>query len=223
MSLPQKTVLLTGASKGIGKATRELLSSSGQYTILAPTRQEMQLDDAASVDRYMREHGRVDILINNAGLNILKPIDQIDDESVRLMMSVNLESPLRLIRHVSGYMKQQKYGRIVNISSIWSMRSKEYRTLYSMAKTGLNGMTRALARELGPYGILVNSVCPGYVDTEMTRKNVPPEEQARIAETIPLGRFAQPGEIARCIRFLISEENTYINGQTLVIDGGFLA
>jgi len=220
---PKKTVLITGASRGIGKAIYDALAQSGLYAILAPTRQDMNLSDSESIERYMQNIPGVDIVINDAGINILKAVDEADDDSLGQMMSVNLEAPLRIIRHVVPHMKSQKYGRIINISSIWGVRSKELRVLYSMTKFGLNGMTRALARELGSYNILVNSVCPGYVNTEMTRKNVPLNEREMIEKTIPLGRFAEPEEIARFTKFLISDENTYITGQTLVIDGGFLA
>lgn len=223
MSATMRTVLVTGASRGIGKAIRDVLADTGQYTILAPTRQEMSLDDPESIERYLQEAPDVDILINNAGINILKPVDEIDDESLRQMLSVNLEAPLRLISRVVPYMKSQIFGRIVNISSIWGVRSKELRTLYSTTKSGLNGITKALARELGAYNILVNSVCPGYVNTELTQKNVSPQEQEIIKKTIPLGRFAEPNEIATFIKFLVSDENNYITGQILVIDGGFLA
>ena len=120
-------------------------------------------------------------------------------------------------------MKRIKFGRIVNVSSIWGIRSKEKRTLYSAAKFGVNGITKALARELGPYNILVNSICPGYVDTSLTQKNISYEEQIKIKAEIPLRRFADPNEIAESIAFLIDKRNTYITGHTLIIDGGFLA
>lgn len=223
MRTSKKKVLITGASRGIGKAIYDTLAATGQYVILAPTRQEMNLDDPESIENYLQKHSGVNILINNAGINILKTIEEIDDDSLRQMLQVNVEAPLRLIRRVVPYMKAQTFGRIINISSIWGIRSKELRTLYSMTKSGLNGITKALARELGPYNILVNSVCPGYVNTELTRKNVPPSEQKLIKKTIPLGRFAETKEIALFVKFLISEENTYITGQSLIIDGGFLA
>lgn len=220
---PKRTVLITGASRGIGKAIRNTLMETGLYMILAPTRQEMNLDNHESIEHYMQSISGVDILVNNAGVNILKTVDKIDDDSFKQMMSVNLEAPLRIIQNVVPHMKTQRYGRIINISSIWGLRSKERRLLYSITKFGLNGMTKALARELGAYNILVNSVCPGYVNTELTQKNVPQSEQKIIKKTIPLGRFAEPSEIARFISFLVSDENTYITGQVLVIDGGFLA
>lgn len=218
-----RSVLITGASRGIGKAIRDVLTAARQYTLWEPTRQEMDLEDGASIDRYLGGIPGIDILVNNAGINILAEAGEIDDDAFHKMVMVNLEAPLKIIRRVVPHMKSQKFGRIINISSIFGVRSKELRTLYSMTKFGLNGITRALAREFGGYNILVNSVCPGYTNTELTRKNVPPSEQDQIRKTIPLGRFAEPEEIALFVKFLISPENTYITGQTLVIDGGFLA
>jgi len=223
MGTMKKTALITGASRGIGKALHDVLLDAGRYTVLAPTRREMNLNNPESIEDYLQEVPGVDILINNAGINILKAVDQIDDNSLHQMLSVNLEAPLRLIRKIVPHMKSNMFGRIVNISSIWGIQSKELRTLYSMTKFGLNGITKALGRELGEYNILVNSVCPGYVNTELTQKNIPSHEQEIIKKTIPLGRFAEPEEIAKFIKFLISDENSYITGQVLVIDGGFLA
>lgn len=220
---PDKTVLITGASRGIGRAIHQTLVETGLHRILAPTRKDMDLNDPKSINRYLQGIPGVDILINNAGINILEEVDEINDDSLKQMLAVNLEAPLRIVRGVVPHMKSQKYGRIVNISSIWGLRSKEMRTLYSMTKFGLNGMTKALARELGPYNILVNSVCPGYVNTELTQKNIGPNERQLIRKAIPLCRFAEPSEISAFIKFLVSAENTYITGQLLVIDGGFLA
>jgi 3-oxoacyl-[acyl-carrier protein] reductase len=218
-----RKVLITGASRGIGKSIRETLATVPEYVILAPSRSELDLRDMRSLERYARANPGVDILVNNAGINLLRTIEAIDDQAFAEMIAVNLQGPLTLIRELVPNMKRQGFGRIVNISSIWGVRSKESRTLYSSTKFALNGATRALARELGGDGILVNAVCPGYVNTELTRTNVPPAEQEAIKRTIPLGRFAEPEEVARLVRWLVSEENTYLTGQALVIDGGFLA
>lgn len=219
----KRAVLVTGGSRGIGKAIVEVLRQTGDYDVLAPSRQEMNLSDVSSIEAYIRARPAVDILVNNAGINLLRPLEAIDDGAFSEMISVNLRGPLAAIREVAPHMKSRRYGRIVNVSSIFGVRSKERRGLYSMTKFGLNGLTHALARELGADGILVNSVCPGYVNTELTKANVPPADQEAVQKQIPLARFAEPEEIARFVRFLISEENTYITGQTLIIDGGFLA
>ncbi|MCK9373407.1 MAG: SDR family oxidoreductase [Sulfuricurvum sp.] len=218
------TVLITGASKGIGKAIADLLKeSSTTYDLLTPSHYDLDLSCRESIRTYCQKHPNIDILINNAGINILGAVDSISDSDMDVMLGTNLIGPLALIREVVPAMKNGGYGKIVNISSIWGIRSKENRSLYSATKFALNGVTKALARELGGYNILVNSVCPGYVNTELTQKNVPQEEQTKIKATIPLGRFAEPDEIARTVAFLISRNNSYITGQTIIIDGGFLA
>lgn len=216
-------VLITGGSKGIGKAIVDLLKQSNEYDVLAPSHDELDLSSRESIKMYCQKQVKIDILINNAGINILGAVDVISDSDIDIMLGTNLIGPITLIREVITGMKNRGYGRIINVSSIWGIRSKENRTLYSASKFALNGVTKALARELGSHNILVNSVCPGYVNTELTRKNVPHEEQVKIKATIPLGRFAKPDEIAKVVDFLISKNNTYITGQTIIIDGGFLA
>lgn len=218
-----RRVLITGGSRGIGQAIADLLRESGDHEILTPPRGQLDLADASSVTSFLSQCPDLDALVNVAGINILGKIEELDETVVAEMCQTNLLAPLQLIRGVVSGMRRRGGGRIVNFSSIWGVRSKEFRTLYSMTKFGLTGMTKALARELGPDGILVNAVAPGYVNTEMTRKNVPPAEQARLCAEIPLRRMADPSEIARLVRFLISDENSYITGQAIVIDGGFLA
>lgn len=218
-----KNILITGASRGIGEAISFELSQKGFHCI-TPSSQELNLNCCESIEQYFETFDQ-DIygLVNNAGINILSDITSLDDEKFDNMMNINLKAPLKLIQHVSKKMIANRSGKIVNLSSIWGVRSKEYRTLYSITKFGINGMTKALARELGAYNILVNSIAPGYVNTELTKKNVPIDEQIKIQMDIPLGRFAEPSEIAKVVSFLMSEENTYITGQTIIVDGGFLA
>ena len=118
-------------------------------------------------------------------------------------------------------MKTQRYGRIVNIGSIWASVSKGGRCVYSATKNGIHGVTNTLAVELAPYNILVNTVCPGFTLTELTRKNNTPEHVEEISRDIPMGRMAEPEEIAEIIYFMASESNTYLTGQKIVVDGGF--
>ncbi len=219
----KKNILITGTSKGIGSAIKNELSNSN-FNCICPTREELDINNSDSIENYFNKlnieiHG----LVNNAGINVLGNIESLNDEDIQNMLNINLIAPLKLIQHVVKNMRLSNYGKIVNISSIWGVRSKEFRTLYSMTKFGINGMTKSLARELGEYNILINSIAPGYVNTEMTKKNVPFEEQIKIKENIPLKRFAEPEEIAKLVSFLISENNSYITGQTIIIDGGFLA
>ncbi len=218
-----KRVLITGANRGIGYAIQQLLANDASYQLVCPTRKEMDLGDPKSIRQFLVKDSAFDILINVAGMNVLGGIGEITEETASIMNSVNLEAPLWLIQGVLPHMKAHRYGRIVNFSSIWGLRSKERRTLYSMAKFGINGLTKALCRELGEYNILVNSVCPGYVNTDMTKANISADEKGKLESEIPLRRFAAPEEIAKLVRFLISEDNTYLTGQNVVIDGGFLA
>lgn len=215
------TALITGAARGIGAAIRDRLKQEG-FTILTPGRDELNLLSDASIDAYLAPIERpVDILVNNAGINYLASIEEVSSEKLQAMFQVNLTAPIRLIQGLIPRMKANRFGRIVNISSIFGVVSRERRLLYSATKSGLIGMTRTLAIELAPYNILVNCVAPGYVMTELTRQNNTEEEMERIRKTIPLGRLAEPHEIAEMVAFLCSDKNNYITGQTIVVDGGF--
>lgn len=217
-----KTVLVTGGSRGIGKAISERFLLAG-YRVIAPTREEMDLADASSVKDYIaRNQDKVfDVIVNNAGINDIHTIEQITDEEIDRAMAINLTSPMRLLRGFVGGMKRQGYGRIVNIGSIWAVVSKAGRCVYSATKNGIHGVTNTLAVELAPSGILVNTVCPGFTLTELTYQNNSSEQIAAICTEIPLGRMAEPSEIAELVFFLGSEQNTYITGQKITIDGGF--
>ncbi|MEI8340598.1 MAG: SDR family oxidoreductase [Verrucomicrobiota bacterium] len=217
------TVLITGASRGIGKATADEFGRNG-WEILAPTRNELDLGVPDSVGNYCRKLSglTVDALVNNAGINLLNALPDMDSVSWQTMVQVNLTAPRELIQAVIPGMRAKKGGRIVNISSIFSLVSREKRAAYSMTKAGINALTRTAAIELGPDGILVNAVCPGYVETDLTHVNNSPLEVEAIANSIPLRRLAMPQEIAKVVFFLCSDANSYITGQTIVADGGFL-
>ncbi|ACF11852.1 short-chain dehydrogenase/reductase SDR [Chlorobaculum parvum NCIB 8327] len=218
-----KKILVTGGTGGIGSSIVACLSAQPGFVVHAPSRSELDLGLQESIKEYFSRSSDYDIVINNAGINTPQNIEQIETEQIETALNINLVAPLLVIKYCVPHMKRQGFGRIVNVSSIWGIRSKERRTLYSATKFGLNGMTRSLARELGPFNILVNSICPGYVDTALTRKNVTPKEQEKIRQEIPLRRFAEPREIAESIAFLVSERNSYMTGQTLIVDGGFIA
>ncbi len=160
-------------------------------------------------------------MINNAGINSLAYIESISDDLPDKTIQVNLISQVLLAKMLVPHMKKQKYGRIINISSIWSEFSKPQRIMYSISKAGVNGFTIASAVELAPYNILVNAVAPGFVNTELTKKNNTHEELEKIKSGIPLNRLAEPEEIAKLVYFLASEENTFITGQIIFADGGF--
>lgn len=217
-----RTVFLTGGARGIGAAISAELASRG-CRVIAPSRAELDLSSPTSVETFLAAHGDVqpDILINNAGINVLNPIAAISPADWQAMLQTNLTSALSLIRAFAPGMASRGWGRVLNVSTIFSLVTKERRAAYSMTKAALNALTRSAAVEFGPAGVLVNSIAPGYVDTELTRKNNSPEALAAILQTIPLRRMAAAGELAKAAAFLVSEENSYITGHTLLVDGGF--
>lgn len=217
-----RKVLITGGSRGIGKAVAARFKEAG-YEVICPTRQEMDLADPESVEKYIEANKDtvVDVIVNNAGINDINRIEDITDGEIDSMMQINLMSPIRILRGFAANMKKQKYGRIVNIGSVWAVVSKPGRCIYSATKNGIHGVTNTLAVELAPDNILVNTVCPGFTLTELTYKNNTPEQIESISADIPMQRMAQPNEIAELIYFLGSEANTYITGQKITIDGGY--
>ena len=215
------TALITGASRGIGAAIASKFAKEG-INVLAPTRNDLDLSSGESINSFLSSlKQRVDILVNNAGINVLSGITEITSSNIQDTFQINLFAPIQLTKGISTQMMDRKFGRIVNISSIWSVISRAKRVTYSASKAGINGLTRTLAIELAPYNILVNSVAPGYVNTELTRKNNSEQEIKSSQNTIPLLRLAEPEEIAEVVFFLSSERNTYITGQVITVDGGF--
>jgi 3-oxoacyl-[acyl-carrier protein] reductase len=236
--------LVTGATRGIGRQLAQDFASLGARVLLTGTDEEravrsasslpgkghrglaVDFCDADSTDSFITAVGlepRIDVLVNNAGINRINPVDAVLDDDWLAVQRVNLEAPLRLTRTVSRIMKANGYGRIVNISSIFGVISKEKRALYSMTKFGLRGLTVASAHDLAKYGILVNSVSPGFVQTELTDKMLSPSERASLADQIPLRRFARPEDISPVVIFLASSLNTYVTAQNVVVDGGFIS
>ena len=219
--IKQRTALVTGASRGIGRAVVERLKYYGARTI-TPVRSELDLLSNESIDRYLASlKGPVDILVNNAGINKIAPYEAVTDDNLQETLQLNLIAPIRLARALAPRMAERAYGRIVNISSIWSIVSKGGRLPYSVSKSGLNGMTRTLAVEVAPFNVLVNGVAPGFVNTELTKQNNSEQDLATIRGAIAMRRLAEPQEIAEVVSFLCSEKNSYVTGQIIVVDGGF--
>ena len=212
------TVLITGGARGIGKAIASELAARG-CRIVAPARAELDLARPDSFDRYFASHPSlsVDILVNNAGINVLGPVAEIDLSTWQTMLQTNLTAALQLIQRFAPGMADRGWGRVLNLSTVFSVVTKERRAAYSMT----NALTRSAAVEFGPGGVLVNALAPGYVDTALTRQNNSPEALTAIASSIPLRRMAQAAELAKVAAFLVSEENTYLTGQTILVDGGF--
>ena len=219
--MTSRIALVTGASRGIGSAIAVRLRDDG-LRVLTPEHRELDLLSNDSIDAYLKHLTEpVDILVNNAGINPLGSLNEFRDSDLADTLQVNLVAPLRLIRGLTHGMINRRFGRIVNISSIWGTVSKSRRVSYTTSKSGLNGLTRALAIELAPHNVLVNAVAPGYVNTELTQRNNSPQEIETLRQMIPAHRLAEPAEIAQVVAFLCSEQNTYIVGQTIVVDGGY--
>lgn len=214
--------LITGGSRGIGKVTVQKFINEG-YEVYAPTRNELDLSDDISIENYIEKYNDVqfDVIVNNAGINDINLMENITDKEIEDMFQINLLGPIKLLRGFVNGMKKNNYGRIINIGSIWAVVSKEGRSIYSATKNGIHGITNSLAIELAPYNILVNTVCPGFTLTELTKKNNSEKEIADISKEIPIGRMAEPKEIAEVVYFLGSDFNTYITGQKIVVDGGY--
>lgn len=218
----QRKVFLTGGSRGIGLAIANVLKKEG-YIVIAPTREELDLKSDESISAYVENHKdeKFDILINNAGVNYPQWIEKMEDWNIEETIKINLTTPIRLVRGLVSHMKKQRWGRIINVSSAFGIVARGKQVLYTATKHGINGVTKALALELAPYNILVNSICPGFTKTELVLRN-PLEKIAAIEKDIPLGRLAKPEEIAGLVLFLVSDRNTYITGASIVIDGGFI-
>jgi 3-oxoacyl-[acyl-carrier protein] reductase len=218
--MTSRTALVTGASRGIGQAIATRLTGAGM-TVLTPPREELDLSSAESVRAFVSSAPDVDVLVNNAGENKVSPIDTLDLGDWQRILDTNVTAAFLLTQHFAPKMTARGWGRIVNVSSCYSFLSRAGRVAYSASKGALNQLTRTAALEYGAKNVLVNAVAPGFVETEMTRRNNNPEQIAALASQTALGRLAQPDEIAELVAFLTSDANTYITGQVVVIDGGF--
>ncbi len=234
-----QTVLVTGASRGIGEQIARDVADGGGTLLVTSTEASHKLEDRFGVATHhfpidfrheadtrhflaeLRAMDRVDVCINNAGVarhNLLEEasVEEWDDTA-----TVNVKIPYLITQAVAEPMKRHQYGRIVNISSVWGHMTKPSRSVYTAAKHGVRGVTVGTAVELAPFNVLVNTVCPGFTRTDMFNKNYAPEEQAQAASRVPLKRLAEPGEISTAVLFLASKMNTYITGQSLLVDGGY--
>ena len=219
--MESKTALVTGASRGIGKSIKEVLTTDG-IKIVSPSRNELDLSSSESIDKFLSQMSEdIDIIINNAGILKVGKHNELSSDDFHEILQVNVVAPFRIISGFVEKMKIRNFGRIVNISSVWGQKSKEGRTLYSSSKAALDALTRSLAIEFASYNILINSVAPGYIETDMRKQCNTEDELNIIRHTIPMKRFGKKIEIAELVKFLTSENNSYITGQIFTIDGGY--
>jgi 3-oxoacyl-[acyl-carrier protein] reductase len=239
-----RTILVTGATRGIGMKIADDLASLGASLLLTGTHreqvQELNLDaaqegkrrkyfcvdllDQASLETFIAEleqYPVIDGLVNNAGINRLNAVDDVVVSDWDQMLQVNLTAPFRLTKAISAKMIANRYGRIVNVASIFSTISKERRSVYSATKFGLHGLTVGSSNDLARYDILVNTLSPGFVMTDLTRKNLSEEEMRQLADQVPAKRLAEVNDISNVAVFLLSDLNRYITGQNIIVDGGF--
>jgi NAD(P)-dependent dehydrogenase (short-subunit alcohol dehydrogenase family) len=246
-NLSGKVALVTGGSKGLGKAMARGLAEAGADVIIS-SRHEDELrsglgeilrgtdrkghyvvadmarreDVQHLADAALKQMGRVDILVNNAGTNVPQPIDEIRDADWDRVLEINLNSVMALTRALVPQMKARRWGRIIHISSVMGFVSKAGRNAYSVTKSALLGLTRANALDLGAYGITVNCIAPGPFLTDLPGRLLTDAEKQEFARSTALGRWAEPRELVGPVLLLASEAGSYITGEALVVDGGWL-
>lgn len=245
--LAGRVALVTGGSKGLGMAMARGLAEAGA-DIVINSRSSEEMDQAMSrilegtgrrghcvvADLFNRQDtirlaaeavetmGRVDIIVNNAGTNIVSPVDEIRDEDWNRLVELNLTAPMVLVRELAGQMKTRNWGRIVNISSIFGLCTKEARGGYSATKAGLIGITRTMAQDLAPWKITANAIAPGPFSTPLTDQLVKGELREYFNSRLILGRWGKPTELVGPVLLLASDAGGFITGSTLTVDGGWM-
>ena len=244
LNFRDKTFLITGGTRGIGAQVATDLHNSGAIVLITGTNKaEIEklnncIDINKTKKRYLhldflnknsleiflddlKKFSRIDGLVNNAGINRLNSIQDAKLSDWNDMLDVNLTAPFQLINAIAPIMINQKYGRIVNVASIFGVISKEKRVVYSATKFGIHGLTVGSSNDLARFNILVNTVSPGFVLTDLTKANLSTEEINKLTEQIPIRRMADVSDISKLVLFLLSDLNQYITGQNIIIDGGF--
>ncbi len=239
------TAIITGASKGIGRAISiKLIDHEINVVLISKTDEDglkeiheyannrgvkssyhlVDVSDFNAVKAVYHiikaEFGFVDILINNAGISKYELLSKQTEEDFDELFGVNVKGIFNFTKNVIPDMVKNKYGRIINISSVWGEKGSSMEVLYSATKGAVNSFTKALAKELAPSNVLVNAIAPGVINTKMNAI-FSDEEKRELIENIPLGRFGTPEDIANLVAFLVSDKSTYITGQIITVDGLF--
>jgi 3-oxoacyl-[acyl-carrier protein] reductase len=218
--MSKKYLFITGGNGEIGKS---IISQFQDYIVYSPSSKEMDCSDVNSIRNYILNTriNNIDVFIHCAGINNPKPYIDSTENSILNTMKINTLSFLYITQELSKYFIDDK-TKILAISSIYGSISRVGRLEYNASKSALNGMIKSLALELAPKGIVVNSIAPGFIETSLTFKNNSTETVEQIISNIPLGRLGQPTEIAWYVKLLCSSQNTYLTGQNIIIDGGYL-
>lgn len=247
IDLTGKIALITGGTRGIGQAIVQNFIDAGANTIVTGTMKDgkdlllrtiknlknnknieylivdfQNKEQVYSFLNVLKSKDRIDICVNNAGTNQIRMIKDICFSDIENLHKVNLYAPFLILSIVLEKMKKHRWGRVVNIGSLWSKLSREGRSIYSSSKYGLMGLTVTAALEYASFNVLVNMVSPGFVLTDLSKVILSKKEKEDIERKIPVGRFAKPIDIANMVLFLTSEMNSYITGQNIIVDGGYI-
>ncbi|MDK2868184.1 MAG: 3-oxoacyl-[acyl-carrier protein] reductase [Clostridiales bacterium] len=236
-----KVAIVTGASRGIGSAIAKALSENGYNLVLnyRASREELEalaatlstevvlvqgdvgsFEESEAIINAAKTHfGRIDLLVNNAGIARDNLIMRMSEDDFDAVSTTNLKGTFNCTKHVSRTMVKQRFGRIINISSVVGIFGNAGQSNYAASKAGIIGFTKAVAKELAPRNITVNAIAPGFIETQMTDA-ISEEAKSASVGRIPLARFGKPEDIAKAVVFLASEDANYITGQVIQIDGG---